>query len=535
MRMADQDCFDVIISGGGPVGLGLAIELGQRGINVAVVERHKKPQPIPKGQNLTQRTMEHFHFWGCEDQLRARRHMPPGVANGGIVSYGNLLGEYRYEWLPREKVQPYYYRQVERLPQYETEAVLRTRAAEIANVTLFIGWTTTGLAQDKDGVRLTMRSRAAEAGEARTITAKYLVGADGSNSLVRKLAGITETRTDHEKKMVLLVFTSTELHDLLGRFEARSFYNALHPDLKGYWQFLGRVDLGSGWFFHAPVPMDTTKDYDFAGYLHRTVGAKFALSLDHVGFWDLRFAVANTYGKGRIFVAGDAAHSHPPYGGYGINTGLEDARNLGWKLAAVLHGQAGAELLETYDEERRPVFESLRDKFIENFINEDRAFLEDYDPETDLKAFQEKWASRAEGSAEVMAFEPNYEGSSIVAGDRNARPGAAGAHLFKARAGHHLAPKDLSEGGNIFAQLGDGFTFVDFSDAGNIAGKMREAASDQNLAMTVIHCPDAAAAEFYEAMAMLVRPDHYVAWAGPDGPDHGQLVAIVRRAMGVQA
>jgi hypothetical protein len=122
--------------------------------------------------------------------------------------------------------------------------------------------------------------------------------------------------------MLLLVFRSTELHRLLERFPGKSFYNVLHPDLKGYWQFFGRVDLGETWFFHAPVPPGTTKDnFDFVPYLLRAVGAEFQVELEHIGFWDLRFAIADSYQNGRIFLAGDAAHSHPPYGGYGINTG----------------------------------------------------------------------------------------------------------------------------------------------------------------------------------------------------------------------
>ena len=157
----------------------------------------------------------------------------------------------------------------------------------------------------------------------------------------------------------------------------------LQAPLQGYWKFFGRVDLGNTWFFHAPVPPGTTADnFDFRAYLHEAVGAEFDVEFEHIGFWDLRFAMADAYRAGRMFIAGDAAHSHPPYGGYGVNAGLEDARNLGWKLAAVLQGWGGEALLDTYDAERRPVFKSTIDDFIAKSIANDRAFLASFSPES---------------------------------------------------------------------------------------------------------------------------------------------------------
>ena len=116
----DQDSTQVVIVGGGPVGTGLAIELAMRGVRSILVERYPSPQPIPKGQNLTQRTMEHFHFWGAEPALRAARTIPPEYGMGGLTAYGTLLGEYQHDWLKRELVQQYYFKGNERLPQYAT-------------------------------------------------------------------------------------------------------------------------------------------------------------------------------------------------------------------------------------------------------------------------------------------------------------------------------------------------------------------------------------------------------------------------------
>jgi 2-polyprenyl-6-methoxyphenol hydroxylase-like FAD-dependent oxidoreductase len=151
---------EVLIVGGGPVGMGLAIELGQRGVRCLVIERYVQPQPIPKGQNLTQRTLEHFHFWGAERQLRAARTIPPEYGIGGLTAYGTLLGPHVHDWLQRELVKPYYYTANERLPQYATEAVLRTRAAELPHVQTLYGWDADAIAQDADGVTAVLRPRA---------------------------------------------------------------------------------------------------------------------------------------------------------------------------------------------------------------------------------------------------------------------------------------------------------------------------------------------------------------------------------------
>jgi len=529
MPPATPDTFQVIIAGGGPVGTGLAIALGQRGIRCALIERYRQPQPIPKGQNLTQRTMEHFHFWGVEQALRAARTIPKEYGIGGMTAYGTLLGDYHYDWLQRELVRPFYFTDNERLPQYATEAVLRARVAELPSVTTFYGWSAEAVSQDDDAVRLVMADR--DGGARRELLGSYAVGCDGSRSTVREAAGIPQTRSDHDRLMVLLVFRSQRLNELLSRYPGKSYYNVLHPDLRGYWQFFGRVDLDGGFFFHAPVPPGTTRDsMDFAAYLQRAAGAEFDVALEYVGFWDLRFAIADHYRERRIFVAGDAAHSHPPYGGYGINTGLEDAANLGWKLAATLQGWGGPALLDSYDAERRPVFASTAQDFIEKSIHADRDFLAAFDPARDSEAFEAEWTARQSGArSEVASFEPNYEGSPIVL-DGAGQPSALGSHSFKARAGHHLAPQPLPDGGDVFRELGTGLTLLTTAPDGPASAAFQDAAGQRGLPLQVVAIgADAAAA--YEANSILVRPDQFVAWA--DGARQSRVEEVLERAVGM--
>src|SRR5580698_7420649 len=176
----------VVIVGGGPVGVALAVELGQRGISCALVERRTDPQLIPKGQNLTQRSMEHFYCWGVADAVRAARMLPPEYPMSGIVSYRNLNSEYWYAPPLREIVNSYYFEPNERLPQYLVESVLRKRMAQFGNVEARFGWAADTIEQDKNGVRVTI----AKDGVKETLEADYVVGCDGSHSTVRNQIGI---------------------------------------------------------------------------------------------------------------------------------------------------------------------------------------------------------------------------------------------------------------------------------------------------------------------------------------------------------
>ncbi len=521
---------DVIIVGGGPVGFGLALELGLRGISCIVVERHVTPQPIPKGQNLTQRTMEHFRAWGLEQQVRAAAPIPVEFGIGGLTAYGSLLSEHHYDWYQRALVRPYYACDNERLPQYATEAALRARAAQVPAIEALFGWTCEGVRQDSDGVEVEIADRD---GARRRLRGRYAVGCDGARSLVREQAGLTQTRSDHDKLMVLLVFHAPELNSLLARYKGKSFFNVLHPDLDGYWLFFGRVDTGDTWFFHAPVPMGTTREnFDFHAYLERAVGAPFACAFEHIGFWDLRIAIADSYRKDRVFIAGDAAHSHPPYGGYGVNTGLEDARNLGWKLASALRGEAGPGLLDSYDAERRPVFASTARDFIQKYIDSDRTFLRAHDPARDRADFEAAWRKRQQGvEAEISGFEPHYEGSPVVFGPPGAQSGAIGEHAFRARAGHHLAPQALADGSGVYDALGEGFTLLALGAPESDVAPFEAAARARAIPLKVLREPaEGAARQAYAAPLVLVRPDHFVAWAGAQPPGGAQ--AVLARAAG---
>src|SRR3984957_6001713 len=519
----------VVIVGGGPVGVALAVELGQRGIACALVERRREPQRMPKGQNLTQRSVEHFYFWGVAEELRTARLLPPEFPMSGIVAYCDLDNEYWYAPPLREIVNSYYFQNNERLPQYLGESVLRKRMAQLASVEAHFGWVAETIEQDASGARVTIVKDGGA--EREVLKADYVVGCDGGHSTVRQQIGIERGGADFNELMVLALFRSRELHEKLKRFPPRSTYRVIHPDLGGYWQFFGRVDVGESWFFHSPVPANTTRgNYDFHGLLQKAAGFDFACDFDYVGFWDLRIAVAEKYQVGRVFIAGDAAHSHPPYGAYGLNNGLDDVVNLGWKIAAKLKGWGSDALLQTYTEERRPVFKETAEDFIEAGIVRDKDFMTRYSPERDPAEFERAWAEHANAAApRVLTYEPNYEGSPIVYGPPGGVSSAHGSHTFKARAGHHLPPQLLSSGRNVFEELGRDFALLAFDADGGVMAAFDQAAGAVKVPLRIVRDTFADKRTAYEAKLMLVRPDRYVAWVGDAAPP--DAAAIMRKTV----
>jgi 2-polyprenyl-6-methoxyphenol hydroxylase-like FAD-dependent oxidoreductase len=527
-----QQQYQVIIVGGGPVGVALAVDLGLRGISCVLVERHLTPQRIPKGQNLTQRTLEHFYFWGIVDQLRAQRLLPAGYPIRSITAYNNLMSEYWLAPVGREAVQSYYFQHNERLPQYLTEDVLHAQATRLPTVTCLFGRTAKLIEQAEHGVRVTVADAGWPHAE-QVLEAEYVVGCDGARSTVCEQIGIDRAGPDFDQRMVLAVFRSRELHEGLKRFPEATTFRVLRPELKGYWQFFGRVDVGESWFFHAPVPREINQqDYDFQGLIQQAAGFPFAVEFDHVGFWDLRIAVASQYRVGRVFIAGDACHSHPPYGGFGLNSGLEDVVNLGWKLTARLQGWGGERLLDSYGEERRPIFLETGEAIIAGGIEADRGFLERYSPERSRAEFERAWSELdASGGWSGQSYEPHYEGSSVVIGPPGGVCSIHGQHTFAAQAGHHLAPQLLTSGHNVFEALGKGYSLLAFDAQDEAVKAVEEAAQSLRVPLKVIRDSYADGRSTYAARLVLVRPDQYVVWTSDEVPT--DAVGLLRRVAGV--
>jgi hypothetical protein len=279
------------------------------------------------------------------------------------------------------------------------------------------------------------------------------------------------------------------------------------------------------------VPRDTRPDnYDFLGLIRQAAGFETNAEFDHVGFWDLRIQVASRYREDRVFIAGDACHNHPPYGGFGLNAGLEDIVNLGWKLAAVLQGWGGGRLLDSYTEERQPIFVETGEAMIAGWIDKDRDFLNRYRPERNRAEFEEAWRGAAK-LASLQSSEPYYEGSSVILGPAGGKCTIHGEHTLAARAGHHLTPQVLSSGRNVFEELSPWFTLLAFGADETAVSAFEQTASALSVPLKVVRDSFEEGRQAYASRLVLVRPDQYIAWCGSDAPP--DIAGVLRKVAGM--
>ncbi|MBO1419340.1 FAD-dependent monooxygenase, partial [Streptomyces sp. FH025] len=328
---------EVLIIGAGPTGLALALDLARRGVTALAVERGPALFPGSRGKGLQPRTLEVLDDLGVLDEVRAvAGHYPPNL----FWRDGEPQGERRM-YDPTEPSEAEPYTETLMLPQWRTQQVLYARLRELGGEVAF-GRELVGLMQDEDGVT-------AEFASGGPVRARYLVAADGGRSTVRRLLGIgmTGETVDPTPMLVADVYLTGLDREHWHVFEAEQGMLAICP-LAGTEEFQ----------LVAQYPEGTTADLSLDG-LRALVAERSHLRADQLTGvrWASEFrpraALADRFRSGRVFLAGDAAHVHSPAGGQGLNTSIQDAYNLGWKLAAVLSGRADAALLDTYEEERR--------------------------------------------------------------------------------------------------------------------------------------------------------------------------------------
>ncbi|WP_053751542.1 FAD-dependent oxidoreductase [Streptomyces sp. MMG1533] len=333
---------DVLIVGAGPTGLALGVDLARRGVDALVVERADGLFPGSRGKGIQPRTMEVFEDLGVLDAIRAAGgDYPVGV----IWQDGQRAGEHRM-FDPAETTDDSPYTGPWMVPQWRTQQILFARLEELGGRVAF-GREVTGLDQDEDGVTVGL-------GDGGSLRARYVVAADGGRSVVRRALGIGMTGETVDPSPTLVA-------DLRITGLDRDNWHIFPPSGEGE-GFLAICPLAGTEDFQAVArfPEGSTVDLSLDG-IRGVVATRSHLAPEDVtevrwaSDFRPRAALADRFRSGRVFLAGDAAHIHSPAGGQGLNTSVQDAYNLGWKLGAVLGGGAPAALLDTYEEERRPI------------------------------------------------------------------------------------------------------------------------------------------------------------------------------------
>ncbi|MFC9658893.1 FAD-dependent monooxygenase [Nocardia sp. NPDC127606] len=332
----------VLIAGAGPTGLTLALDLARRGVHVRLVDRADSPFQGSRGDGIQPRTLEVFDDLGVVDAvLAAGREVP--VMHAYFA--GTFVGERRMAE-PVEPTPDVPYPNTWVLGQSDTEAILRARLAELG-VTVEFATALVDFTQDEAGVTATLQ----HGDTSETVRARYLAGADGGASTVRKRLGIAfEGSTDDSIKMLLGDVRADSLDHEYGYW----FAAAADQPMTGF--ALSPLPGARRFQFAAPLTDDRFPDLATLQELADRHGPGTGLALSDLSWitvWRPNIRLAERFRDGRVFLAGDAAHVHPPTGGQGLNTGVQDAYNLGWKLAAALGGDSAP--LDTYEPERRTV------------------------------------------------------------------------------------------------------------------------------------------------------------------------------------
>jgi 2-polyprenyl-6-methoxyphenol hydroxylase-like FAD-dependent oxidoreductase len=515
----------VLVVGAGPVGLALAIELGLRGIAVIVVERRSRTGAQPRAKTTNVRTMQHMRRWGLAKTLRAAAPLPYDYPTDVVFSttlFGRTLATIENAFAGAKRRDPRFPEPAQWVPQYTVEKVLHERIARLPSVQLLAGTALEEASQSPAGVTATVRDLQTDA--RRAIRAQYLIGADGARSRVREIIG-AKMQGEHAFALNYnLILRIPEL-DRTPPARRAIMYWLINPKSPGV---LSPLDGNGEWAFITRLAPGVTEisDDEVIRRVHAAIGRPMAVEIVARDYWAAHRLIADRYRECRMFLAGDACHLHPPFGGYGMNLGIADGVDLGWKLAAVLQGWGGEGLLDSYEDERRPVHLRTIDEAIENYRTLSGELLKD-----DLDADTvEGERARAAVAKEIIATKTRefdtlgvvlgsrYTGSSIIAGDGSAPPAE---HFSNFQPSAHpgcLAPHAwLDDGSSLYDHFGLGYTLLLLNDyVVALAQEVEDAAAAAGIPFTLLDLRGTGLDKLYAAPLALVRPDQFVAWRGSD-------------------
>jgi putative polyketide hydroxylase len=341
----------VLIVGAGPTGLSAALLLADHGVASVVVEKERVRRDHPKARGVRLRTMEIFRQLGLESELRSHA-LPPEAMR--FIYCDSLAGDEIARTAPLEGVDQLSPTSACRVPQDTVESALLEHAEAEPLITLRLGVEFAELEQGDERVVTTL---AGEAGRRETLNAQYVIAADGVASSVRSQLGI-ELEGEPLLGYWQSIYWQGDISDLVAGRLCIQFFTGART---GSFSTVASVDGKSRWVTIMMRPAGETKPEpptiaESEEIVRQAVGdLTLQPTILDIATWRISAQVANRYRVGRVFLAGDAAHSMPPTGGFGMNTGVQDAHNLAWKLAYVLDGRASPSLLDTYEQERRPI------------------------------------------------------------------------------------------------------------------------------------------------------------------------------------
>jgi 2-polyprenyl-6-methoxyphenol hydroxylase-like FAD-dependent oxidoreductase len=535
--MSDDESYTpVLIVGGGPVGLALAADLGRRGIEATVVERRDDQIGSPKMLEVSVRTMEFCRQLGISEEVRNWGFPLDHPIDSVFVTTirGYELGRVKTPALGDLRHLPYSPERGVPCPQTWFDPILQRHCRSFPHIKLGYRTALDGFVQDRDGVTAYLVD--ADSGRREQVRASYLVGCDGFQSTVRELLGIAirgEPHIDWTMNIYLRIADLSAHHDKGKAFR----YVFVGP--QGSWSFISAVNGKDLWRLqHVGSDRTTLQDTDVDALVRRCMGGDVPYKVEDKILWVRKRTVADRFSDGRVFLAGDAAHAHPPNGGLGMNTGIQDAFDLGWKLAAVLQGWGGPILLDTYDYERRPASTRATEASLKSYrrvrIDLDHPALNEATPAGE-KLRRELGQQLVE--ANERTWHPTgvhlgyvYNPSPIVIADEGPRPiddefEYEPSSFPGARAPHAW----LGDGQSVLDLFGHGFTLLKFTDIST--DTIEQAALLRKLPLTVHRIGNTEAARLYDKPLVLVRPDGHVAWRGDHAPhDAITMIDTVRGA-----
>ena len=500
------------------MGLALAIELGSRGIRCIVVERNDRVGYAPRAKTTNVRTRTHLRRWGIADQLAAAS--PFGIDYPSNVIFttrlsGVELARFTDAFNTAPARNPFYPEHAQWIPQYKLEEVLRSHTATLGTVKILFNTEFESLTQDDAHIEARLRNISDSTSF--SVDAQYLVGADGARSKVREMIGATLSGRHGLSYNYNVIFRAPGLAQA-HRHGPGIFYWQINADAPSA---LGPMDRDDVWFIGLiGLSRDTRLTDDQArAYIVRATGIDLPYEILSSDQWVASRLIADKYRDRRAFLAGDACHLHPPFGGYGMNMGIGDGADLGWKLAAVLQRWGGQELLDSYEKERKPVHEWIMDEAEANHaVLGKQLFQPGIEDEGEAGD-----AVRREVSETILASKKRefhtigavlgycYQNSSVIANENDTVKIDAGRYEPSSQPGCLAPHLWLSGDQSLYDCFGPGFSLL--TRRPERTEEAVQQARELYVPLTVVTLPEESR-PLYPSEFTLVRPDQHVCWRG---------------------